>query len=310
MDVLAAHGKPAGEVFRRLVEDESLDCEYQPRGQYDVFLSEDGMRGGEEEAELMRGYGYEVELVDGDELRRREPAFRDEIVGAALYPERAFCNPGRFVVEMAERARNAGAEMRSGSTVERLLITDDRCAGVELEGGERIEADRVLLAAGIWSSALAKQIDIRLPMQAGKGYHLNLTAPEPYLQTGCVCAERYVAVTPMAGGLRLAGTLEFSGINHEIVQKRVDMLRLGAARYLRGIEQAEPLSTWCGLRPCTADGLPVVGWAPNVGDLFLATGHAMMGFLFGPLTGQVACGCLLEEPPSVDIGPLSPDRFN
>ncbi len=146
-------------------------------------------------------------------------------------------------------------------------------------------------------------------MQAAKGYHLDLTRPSPCTKYGCVLAESYVAVTPMAGGLRLAGTLEMGGINHRIMDKRVNMLRVGAAKYLRSIEDAQPRERWCGLRPCTADGLPVLGWAPGIGNLFIATGHAMLGFTLGPLAGRLACECILDGTASVDISAMRADRF-
>jgi D-amino-acid dehydrogenase len=114
----------------------------------------------------------------------------------------------------------------------------------------------------------------------------------------------------MAGTLRLAGTLEFSGINDRLVQKRLDMLPTAAARYLEGIETMTRRATWCGMRPCTADGLPVIGWAPRVAGLFVATGHAMMGFALGPIAGRVASECILDGGPSVDVRPLAPDRFD
>jgi D-amino-acid dehydrogenase len=309
MDILAAHGRPAGECIRQLVEDEDLHCEYRPHGQMDVFLTEKGLKEGEEEAAMMRGYGYAVEVLDGDELRRREPAFRDEVVGAVLFKDRAFANPGKFVIEMAERARQRGAVLREQHEVVRLLIENGRCAGVVTEDGERVSADAVILAAGSWSKRLARQVGLNIPMQPAKGYHVDLTRPEPCTNTACVCAERYVAVTPMAGGLRLAGTLELSGINHRIVQQRVDMLRRGARLYLRGIDEARAGEPWCGLRPCIADGLPIVGWAPDVDRLFIATGHAMMGFALGPLAGRVACECVLGDEPSVDIRGLRADRL-
>ena len=161
----------------------------------------------------------------------------------------------------------------------------------------------------IWTTELAARIGVRVPMQAGKGYHRNISRPTPCLSMASVLAERHVAVTPMAGLLRLSGTVEFSGINHRMVQKRLDMLTAAARQYLRGIGQTQTLSEWCGLRPCTADGLPVVGWAPRPGGVFIATGHARMGFTLGPVTGRLASECILDGRPSVDISALRAERF-
>jgi len=309
MKVLTEHGWPADDCWRQLVEDEQLACEYRRNGQMDVFRTEAGMRRGEEDAAEMRDYGYEVEILHGDELRRREPAFLDSVVGAVNFPQRAIADPGEFVVEMAERAWKRGADLRPRTTVQDLLVSDGRCAGVQTDDGQRLEADNIVLAAGVWSTSLARQLGLSIPMQPAKGYHLNLTRPVPCVSTGLVLAESYVAVLPLAGLMRLAGTLELSGINHTVRQRRVDMLRIGAGKYLRNIDDTQPLSQWCGLRPCTADGLPIVGWAPKVSNLFIATGHAMMGFTLGPLAGRLACECILDGRPSADISAMRPERF-
>jgi D-amino-acid dehydrogenase len=274
-----------------------------------VFGTAAGMRHGEAEAAMLREYGYGAELLDGDALRRREPSYRSGVVGAAVFTDRACANPGAFIRQLADRTEHRGATVRTGVEVTGLRRDGDRCTGVDLAEGDSLAADAVVLAAGIWSTALARSIAVALPMQAGKGYHINLTAPDPLPVSSAVLSERFVAVTPMDDGLRLAGTLEFSGINRRIVERRVEALRAGARLYLRGIDDTSVQSTWCGLRPCTADGLPVVGWAPGVEGLFVTTGHAMMGFTLGPLSGRVASECVLGDEPSVCIDELSPDRF-
>jgi D-amino-acid dehydrogenase len=180
---------------------------------------------------------------------------------------------------------------------------------VELADGETVPAAETVLAAGVWSAALARRLGLRLPLEAGKGYHLELDLPAPELRTGCVLSERYVAVTPLGDRLRLAGTVELSGINRRLVRRRLEMLREGAAGYLRGVATATARREWCGLRPCTADGLPVVGWAPDLPGLFVATGHAKMGLTHGPVTGRLVSECLLDGSPSLDIRALRADRF-
>lgn len=309
MEILAEHGRAAGACFRQLVEDEGIEFEYRSTGQLEVFRTEAGVRTGAAEAALMREHGFDVGVVSGEEIRRREPALRPEVRGALILRDNAFADPGVFVRELLDRARRRGVVLREQAAVDRLLVDGGRCAGVRLADGERIESNHTVLAAGIWSTALARQHGVRIPMQPAKGYHVELSLPTPPLTTAAVLAEAFVAATPLAGGLRLAGTLEFSGINHRMVMKRLDMLRRGARRYLHGIDDARTRATWCGLRPCTADGLPVIGWAPRAPDLFIATGHAMMGFTLGPLTGRLVSEALLDGKPSLDLAGLGPERF-
>jgi D-amino-acid dehydrogenase len=310
MDMLAALGREAITCFDGIVAEESLSVEYHRGGWREVFYTPEGLEGGRVEADLLRGHGFDVEVYDGDELQRREPAFKPGAAGAIHFTESTFTEPYRFLLELADRARKHGASIRTNTELMDLTIDDGRFRAACLHTGERLEADAVVLAAGIWSSAIAKRIGLSIPMQAGKGYHRDITRPAPCLKTASVIADRHVAVTPMGDVLRLAGTVEFSGINDRLVPKRLEMLTAAARRHLKGIGQTQTVSEWCGLRPCTADGLPVVGWAPQPAGVFVATGHARMGLTLGPITGRLISECILDGTPSLEIDPLRADRFD
>jgi D-amino-acid dehydrogenase len=309
MKILADFGWETGRCWDAIVERENIQCEYHKTGWLDVFRTNEGMQHGMLEADLLRKFGFNVDILGGDELRKREPAFRDEVVGAAHYTDSRFASPGKFVTHLADRVQDMGVDLRAQTEVVRINIKDGKFESITTESGETIAADNLVLAAGVWTSDLAKTLGLSVPMQAGKGYHLNLTPPEPCVSTACVLNETYVAVTPMNDGLRLAGTVELSGTNLRLRQKRIDMLSVGAKNYLRNIDQSRVISTWCGLRPCTADGLPVIDWAPRIENIFIATGHAKYGFAYGPITGRLVSECLLDGKPSLDISPMKADRF-
>lgn len=308
MQILADHGWAAKQCWDQIVDDEKIDCEYHRTGWLDVFRTSEGMNHGMLEADLLRQYGFDVQIISGDELRRRDPAFRKEVVGAAHYTESRFASPGKFVLQLADRVRAMGAEIHTHAEVADIVLDDGAFKAVRTADGRVFHADALVLAAGVWTTELAQKIGVKVPMQAGKGYHVNLTAPQPCPQIACVCNENFVAVTPMNGGLRLAGTVELSGINHRLVQKRVDMLSTGAKQYLNGIEDTRILSSWCGLRPCTADGLPVIDWAPRARNIFIAAGHAKYGFTYGPVTGKLVSECLLDGKPSLDLSAMRAER--
>lgn len=309
LDVLCRVGWEAGHCFRDLVETESIECEYHPTGWLEVFRTRRALDEARHEAARLRSHGYTVEERTGEELRAHDAAFAEDVVGALHFTDSAFANPRRFVLGLAEAAARHGATLTAGATVATLDTRGGRFAGVTLADGSRIEADRAVLAAGAWTTPLARTAGIRVPMQAGKGYHVDLVGVPAVPSTTCVLAETFVAVTPLDGGLRLAGTVELSGLDLEVSQRRVDMLRVGARRYLNGIDTAEARSTWCGLRPLTADGLPVVGDADGVAGVFVATGHAMMGFLLGPLSGRLAAESILDGKMSVEVPEFRADRF-
>ncbi len=310
MEVLAAMGREARACFEQIMGDEPMTCEYHREGWREVYSTEKGLARGRVEGELLAGYGFDVEVIDGDELRRRDPAFRDVVVGAVQFSESSFTDPYSFVTGLADRAQAHGAVLRTNAEIIEILQDGGQFSGVRLVSGERLEADTLVLAAGIWTTRLARSVGIRVPMQAGKGYHRNVTRPAPCPRVASVLAERHVAVTPMGNVLRLSGTVEFSGINDRLVPRRLERLTAAARHYLRGLGQSQTVSEWCGLRPCTADGLPVVGWAPGSPGVFVATGHARMGFTLGPVTGRLASECILDGEPSFDIGPLRVDRFS
>lgn len=309
MAILSELGRKTRGCFEEILAEEPMECAYHREGWREVFRSEEAMAAGHEHADLIREHGFEVEVLEGPELMRREPALKEGVVGGFHYAESSFTDPHVFLVQLAKRAEAHGATVRTNAEVVKLLTEGGKTTGVRLVSGESLEADTVVLATGIWATGMARQIGVDIPMQAGKGYHRNVTRPSPCVSVATVLAEKHVAVTPMGDVLRLSGTVEFSGINERLVQRRLDMLGEAARIYLRGLGETRTVSEWCGLRPCTADGLPVVGWAPRVGGVFIATGHARMGFALAPVTGLLVSECILDGTPSLDISALDAGRF-
>lgn len=305
-----SHATPA--LFEELVSSEQLDCGYRPDGYYEVFLTNEGLRGTVREAEIMRRYGFEPQVLDGDRLREREPVLKREVVGGVFNPQAATLNPYRFVVELAERARAHGVEFRTRAEVTEVVRRSASVERVRTAGGESLPARAVVIATGAYSQHLVEGFGVRLPLQAGKGYHRDRVPRDnetPALRHTCMLGETSVFCTPMGEFVRFAGTLEFSGVNHEIRRPRLEQLTNAASRYLEGMGEAESTSEWCGLRPCIADGLPVIGPVPGVRGLFIATGHAMLGLTLGPITGKIVAECVLDEKPSVALDALRVDRF-
>ena len=109
--------------------------------------------------------------------------------------------------------------------------------------------------------------------------------------------------------MRLAGTLELSGLNLAIDSRRVDAIVRAAGEYLVGGEGFVSEEAWCGMRPCTPDGLPIIGQADPIANLVVATGHATLGLSLGPVTGKLVAELVCEQDPSIDLTPLSLHRF-
>ncbi len=311
MGVMAPLGKDALALFDQVIGEEGIECGYRADGYYDVCRTERGLSGALHEASIIRRHGYHPEELDGDELRHREPALADDILGGVFYPDAATLEPLRFLERLAEAARRHGAVIREEVDVAAVRITSGRAAGVTLAGGEALAADAVVLATGPYSNGLMANTGIRIPVQPGKGYHRDVeVGPNgaPRLRVACVLNESSVFCTPMGTTVRFAGTMEFSGENRVMRAARLDQMTTAAGHAFPGLGSARPVSEWCGLRPVSMDGLPIVGPIPGVDGLHVATGHGMLGLTLGPVTGAMVAGGLLGQG-DARLAPLAPGRF-
>ena len=312
MGALAPLGHASLDLFDGLVASENLACNYKRSGYYEICRTKRGLAEVTHDAAMMRQYGYHPREMQGDELREVEPALLEGVVGGVHFPEAATCDPHQFVLELADRSVRHGARIETGRAVSEILSTGSAVKGVRLEDGEILEGSAVVLATGSYSGSLTRKFGLRLPVRAGKGYHRDLELADGGkrpLGNAYVLAETSVFCTPMAGFTRVAGTLEFSGVNHELRPGRLEQLTRAAETYLSGIRGAVIRSEWCGLRPCTPDGIPYVGPVPGQSGLFVATGHAMLGLTLGPVTGKLIEGYVLERRMSLPAGALGLERL-
>ena len=322
MEILGPLGHLSRRLFDELVEEEELDCCFVADGYYDVFRTQAGFEGAQPEIPLQQRFGYDTRAVLGPALEEMEPALRPGTVGGLFFPESATIDPGRFMDELGRASEERGVRIRTGANVTDLIAPGGRLAGVSLEDGDVVEGDAVILATGAYSLDLPRIAGLDLPIQPAKGYHRDLPAGDggvQQLKLTMMLGERYVFCTPMGDFLRLAGTLELSGLNHTVVPARLENLNHSASRYLSGLEKGSSRDDWVGLRPVTHDGLPVMGPAPGLEGLFIANGHAMLGLTLGPITGKILADWVVAgAPPTVaasagdppiDLSALLPDRF-
>jgi len=308
--VMAPMGLRSLALFDELIRGERIECEYRAEGYYDVCATEAGWQESRHEAELVRPYGYAPEILDGEELRRREPALGPNVCGGVFHPDAATLDPGLFVDRLATVVRRLGVEIREGARVRSVETRSGRATGVRVDGAAE-GADAVVLATGPFSLRVARRVGARLPVQPGKGYHRDVpVGPNgaPAMRVACVLVESSVFCTPLYTALRLAGTMEFSGANLIVRPEPVAQLTRAAKACIPALGPARPTSVWCGLRPMSVDGLPIVGRVGGVEGLSVATGHGMLGLTQAPVTGEMIANHVLaswEGPPEA----LSPDRF-
>jgi D-amino-acid dehydrogenase len=254
------------------------------------------------------GLGVQGPIL-GDDLRELEPVLTDKIKGGIWLTQERSVRPDEVTGALVDWAANNGVDLRAGVRVEGLAIAKDRVTDVVFDHG-RLENDAVLIAAGAWSPQIARYAKRRVPIQGGKGYSLDYTPAPVALRHPLEVFDHRHAITPLDGMIRLAGTMEFSGLNEVIRPERVEAIVQGAANSIRDwpTDLSLPL-VGSGLRPMSADGLPIIGWLKGYKNLAIASGHGMLGLTLGPATGTAIADLMTDGSSREALQPFDPARF-
>ena len=210
---------------------------------------------------------------------------------------------------LARTVASRGGNFICGRSVAKLLVRGGPGPRASRSTGPREElaADLVVLAAGSWSPGVAKTLDVHIPLQPAKGYSCTIDAYESGPSLPIMIKERRVIVTPLDDRLRFGGTLELAGLDLSIDPLRYQAVVRAGREVLKVPPPMENESPWCGLRPVTPDGVPIIDRVRN--GLIVATGHAMMGFTQSPMTGKLVAEIANEEPPSMPVDGFRLSRF-
>lgn len=267
----------------------------------------------DEEAKMAaqaRALGIPAEVLDVKQTAALDPGARLNIAGAVHFPMDCHLTTDRFMAALEDQCAKLGVRFVFEAEVRHLVALGKQVAAIKTDCGE-FDFDELVVCGGSWSPELARKLDLRIPMQAGKGYSLTLPKPRQLPQICSICTEARVAVTPMDGALRVGGTMEIAGLNEDINPVRVRGIIDSFCRYFPDFTPAdfEGIQPWRGLRPCSPDGLPYVGRTAKFSNFSMATGHGMMGLSLGPVTGKLIAEILSGEKPAWDVAMLSPDRY-
>ncbi len=258
-------------------------------------------------AEKARALGVPAEVLDAKAMAALEPDVTMAVAGGVYFPKDCHLSPDRFMASLEASLAKGGAEFHWDTEVLGFVREGSRIAAVKTSRGE-LPADEIVVAGGSWSPLQARELDLRLPMQAGKGYSLTVTKPRQLPHICSIFTEARVAVTPMDGTLRFGGTMEIAGLNEDITSRRVQGIIKAAPKYYPAFKEEDftGIQPWRGLRPCSPDGMPYMGRTSRWGNVIIATGHSMMGLSLGPVSGRMVAQCVDgEDLPAL----LSPDRY-
>ena len=300
------------ETSRRLLGDlvarHNIACEFTASGLRYVYRDSAAFSAGCEELPALRELGIHAYELDATRLAAEEPALLSGLAGAIEFPNDANLRPDRYTAELAHLVRAAGGVIEENVEVTGFVRAQSRIESVATSAGSR-RGKQVLAAFGPWSPALLRQLDLRLPIQPGKGYSITYERPAVAPRIPVVLKERSVCVTAWDSGFRLGSTMEFSGFDATLNRRRLDALERGAREYLREPTGPRKIEEWFGWRPMTWDDLPILGRAPRHDNLWLATGHGMLGVSMSAATGHLLTDLICARTPIFDPAPSSPLRF-
>jgi D-amino-acid dehydrogenase len=284
-----------------------LDTGLVRDGLLDVYATQRAFRKAQALLRERASLDSEPTVLSARELAALEPGIAVGRAGGILHAGDAHCDPLRYVEAVGGAALAAGATFRPGVRVERLRAQG---SGVSIETSSGpLAAGTVVVAAGAWTKPLLRRAGWRLPLEPGAGYSIDL-GPEAagIVRRPTLLREERVALTPLSGRLRLAGTLEFRGLDSSPSPARLNGILDASTRAFPALRHATVRSTWGGLRPCTPDGLPVVGWLSTTPPIAVAAGHAMLGLTLAPVTATLI-GDLLDGRANALLPALRPQRF-
>ncbi len=302
-------GMASLDLYRELAGLPGMDFALTQKGFLLLYATLGGLTQAAREAKLLQRYGVKVQMLDRPQVRGMLSCVSDQVCGGMFLPHDAHIIPDRFVRGLAQvLAAHMGVSVCPFTEVKALVPEAGRVRVVKTSMGD-IKPNAVVLAGGSWSAELLRPLGVRLPLQPAKGYSVSIARPAHLPDFPLLLTEAKVCVTPMADRLRFAGTLELTGFDFSIRERRVAALLRAVKQYLVRVDTSERLETWAGLRPCTPDGVPIIGRAPGFENLIVATGHAMIGMRTGTGTGKLVAQMLTGEILFMDPAPFRLERF-
>lgn len=289
-------------AYRPLLESADAEALVRREGVLVVYRSERDLAAAGPELALVRRHGVAAEVIGDNALRDLVPALARSYRHGVLYPETGYTLDPLLLA----RALAADLTRRGGRIVACRALgfdtADGRVRAVRTDAGTE-PADVTVIAAGVWSRALCRALGSRVPLDTERGYHVMLPTPGVEVARPFILSDLKFTVTPMASGLRLAGTVEFGGLEAPPDPRRHAVMLARAGEVLPGL-RAGGATTWMGFRPSLPDSLPVIGPSPRWPNALFAFGHGHLGLTAAAATGRAIADVAAGRPPPFDLAPF------
>jgi D-amino-acid dehydrogenase len=281
-------------------------------GTLQLFRTQKQLDGIASDTAILDRYGVAYQRLDREGCVEHEPALarvRDKFVGGLRLPGDETGDCFKFTNRIAEMATARGARLRFGISIESLLTDGKRITGIVTDHG-RMQADAYLVALGSYSARLLAPLGVRVPIYPVKGYSITLpiTDPDGAPESTVMDETHKVAVTRLGDRIRVGGTAELAGYSMQLHEARRRTLLHVVGDLFPGGGDAARAEFWCGLRPMTPDGTPIVG-GTEVANLWLATGHGTLGWTMAAGTARVISDLMSGRAPAIDLAGLTIARY-
>jgi sarcosine oxidase subunit beta len=319
----------SAKMYKSLEEELETNLEYRQCGGMIIIETAEEMKAMEDMVNRQQEAGVNVQLISGGEARERQPGLSNDLIGSTWWENDAEVNPLKVSFAYANAARRLGADIKLGSPVNRLISENNRITGVEI-GGEKLYADAVVAATGVWTPMLLKPLGVDVPIIPRQGQILVSERIPPFLHTGILSAS-YIAnklkrdhdqenADPYgiglaigqthSGSLLIGGSRQFAGYNNTETNPEITR-KIGetAVRAFPSLANARIIRAFTGLRPYTPDGMPILGAVDGLEGMYIAAGHEGDGVALAPISGEIMSQIVRGKKPDMDIGAFSLSRF-
>lgn len=300
------------DCLRDLRADTGISYDERTQGTMQLFRNQKQLDSSAADIAILKRYGVNYELLDPDACVKIEPALahvREKFLGALRLPGDETGDCFKFTQRLAEMASRAGVKFDYGVSIDRLLTEGGKITGVATSVGT-LKADAYVMALGSYSSLMLRPLGIKVPVYPIKGYSITLPITDPSCAPeSTVLDETYkVAITRLGDRIRVGGTAEIAGYDLRLRQGRRETLEFTVSDLYPGGGDLSKAEFWCGLRPMTPDGTPVVGPTPY-SNLYLNTGHGTLGWTMACGSGRVLADLVSGRKPDIDMSGLFMDRY-
>ena len=255
---------------------------------------------------LRAEHGFVPQLLEGRDVQDYEPALGSSIGCLAVLKDHGFVHtPGEYISALISDFKSLGGQMIAAE-VRDLTLEGGHIAQLETSVGS-VPCDRAAVTGGAWSARLLKRLGLSVPLETERGYHVHYQDAQGAPKMPILVTMGQFAATPMQGGLRCAGALEFGGLTARPSRAPYGMLRRRVQAVFPGLQAARE-TEWMGHRPALPDSLPVIGEVGRSG-VFAGFGHRHVGLTAGPRTGRMLAAEITGRPVNTDMSPYRPERF-